>query len=670
MSSDIEPFESWSVSRSLVLMGQLHQWRDDGGESYSFASALIRNYRDIPEGRWLDELCDLPGGLSVTPFPQHSMPSQEAFSPQGTSLRSHCLAVPIASGPPLTFAALNPFGLDSLNSLLAEAFPGEETRIILTSPHSFNILLAACDRPGARESSCPDSPAQAWQQMLGPSFPATWRDIFGELSREGSIVFPDHFFGSNSSTLSDGRARAFYRSDRRVWYVCPTPNDRFLSERIQQDTGLTPIPAGVSPDEMQRMESAAADSSSSIAVSSDTPLHVPEWPVGLNDDDALYHSILSTAIDMGSSDIHIDPKADKVRVRFRIDGQLYEQAPLPKPTHQALLRIYKIHGNMRQNTTGELQDGAGYFIHKDKRYDLRYAIAILESADGVEESVNIRIFNSRVLGLGDLRMPLNDLRSVNWFLEQNGGMCILSGPTGSGKTTTLYALLNALDTPGKALVTVEQPVEKHYDNAKQISVEASGSLTYTTVLRSLLRQDPDVILVGEIRDEESARIAIQAALTGHQVLTTLHANDAPSIIQRMEFSFGIDRATQAVALRLLAAQRLVKRLCPYCRKLHTPRAEEVELFPDVRVASPVIGESSGCPACRFTGTLGRVLVIESLPVDTAAAAMIAHSRPLEEIAAYNARGGHPSLIRQATSLYFTGEIPASEARLFIDRADL
>jgi type II secretory ATPase GspE/PulE/Tfp pilus assembly ATPase PilB-like protein len=658
--------EKWAVERSLVLINQIHQWRDEDGEAYDFRAALVRRSQDVNDSRWLDALGDFPGLRHVLPLPSGVRVARLAFSPAGRDLRARSHAIAVQDDPVIVLAAVDPFGDAELRSQAREKFPGQPVEVIYSSPAACNLLASQCECLSGELSSPPSGEAQPWSALLGPGFALPEvRDIVDALWQEGAAFLPDGWI-AEAALIAD-HAAAFGRTERRIWAASPIPFDPHLKDRIFQLSGLQPVICAVTPEEFERLARAQGAPTPAVQLSATDLLHVEDWRIEQHDDTALYQRIVTTAIDLGATDIHLDPKPERTRVRFRIDGTLYEQAPLPKSHFQGLLRTAKIQGGMIQGTVGQIQSGGGYLMHAGRRYDLRYEVSVFPNPDGAEECLNVRIFNSRVLSLGDLRLPVADASLFQWFLEQGSGMSILSGPTGSGKTTTLYAMLKALDTPGRSLITIEQPVEKHYESAKQFNALSGGELTFAAFLRSVLRQDPDVIMVGEIRDAESARIAVQAAITGHPVLTTVHANDAAGIIHRLQFSYGIDLSTLSVALKLCVAQRLVPRNCPMCRTLREPKPEDVELFPHVALPNPVVGESVGCAACRFTKVLGRALVMESLAVDQTVSSMIANHRPLEDIALCNARRGHPSLVHQATSLFLTGEIPLSAAKLFIMR---
>jgi general secretion pathway protein E len=264
-----------------------------------------------------------------------------------------------------------------------------------------------------------------------------------------------------------------------------------------------------------------------------------------------------------------------------------------------------------------------------------------------------------------LGFDADTLARVRRLSREPYGMFLVTGPTGSGKTTTLYGCLQALNDSELSITTIEQPVEKHFEDALQMEVHTEGSLTFETALKSNLRHDPDVIMIGEIRDRQSAAIAVQAAITGHQVLSTIHANDAVGVLDRMTLSFGIDRAAFAQALKLSIAQRLVRRLCPQCRETGPASHEDMRGFPDIDVAAPVISRRVGCPSCSGTGFAGRIAIMELFPVDSQMTALIIADATPATLRLENAKRGYTSLLHQATRLAFTGEIALTEARAFL-----
>jgi general secretion pathway protein E len=262
-----------------------------------------------------------------------------------------------------------------------------------------------------------------------------------------------------------------------------------------------------------------------------------------------------------------------------------------------------------------------------------------------------------------LNLGIQERETLDWFLGLESGMLVTSGPTGSGKTTTLYACLSALDSPQRRIVTVEHPVEKYFENATQVDIR-EGKLSFAGTLRTVLRQDPDVIMVGEMRDPESAEMAVHAALTGHLVLTTTHALDSVGVLERMGGSFKLDRVALGYSLKLSIAQRLISLLCPHCKNERPPTDSEIKRLGLPQVTSPLVCERVGCPRCHGTGIHGRRVLMEMMPVDDSIMDRLESKATLREIRQWNQSRGFRSIQDQVTDLFYRGEVESSEALSF------
>ena len=321
----------------------------------------------------------------------------------------------------------------------------------------------------------------------------------------------------------------------------------------------------------------------------------------------LVDRIVAEAIQSRASDIHLEPEESGVSVRYRIDGVLRQMMVLPKAAGIPLVSRVKIMAQLDIADRLRPQDGRARVAVSGNRVDLR--VSTLPASHG--EKVVIRILDQRatVLSLDGLGMNPDELERIQALLQSREGIVLVTGPTGSGKTTTLYSMLRAIQSRGVNIVTVEDPVEYRLQGIVQVQVNEKAGLTFPAALRSILRQDPDVILVGEVRDKETAMIAVQASLTGHLVLSTLHTIDASSSVTRL-MDIGIESYKIAAAIKGVVAQRLLRRLCPHCRELMTePTAERLKKwFPEgATVYRPV-----GCPECSNTGYRGRLAVMEVL----------------------------------------------------------
>lgn len=656
--------ERFAIERSLVLVGELSRWRDESpGEK--FTDLLLPRHRAVAENLWADEVASLKSSPFCLYCTQESLPAK--IDPDtARELSDEAHAVIIQSSPVVVATIFNPFEESIVRSLLSVKFPGMPSRVVTVSPHAW-VRLDALARAGRTWDGDWTEDLETWCQQLGtdPRFYLDVSSIVEELWMKYDVpVLPAGFFDSAEEITGVEDGLVVWRTPLSVWAVTPRPTSPELRENMAQMTGRSVQMMAVGPGEFGRLRALAKEKSHfQKERSALESLHIQSWGTS-SDSSELLQRLLSSAISMGASDIHIEPKPDRARVRFRIDNEMHEQAPLNKATYFDVLRRMKIQGKMMQEKSGLIQDGAGWVMYQGTRYDLRYGITVV---DGGEDAVVVRIFSSSIPDIRGIGLDGTQMKTLDWFMGQDSGMAIFSGPTGSGKTTTLYAMLKALDQPELDIVTIEQPVEKHFEPAKQITVYEEGGLTFSTALRSILRQDPDIIMVGEMRDIPSSTKAVEAAMTGHLVLSTTHANSAVGVIDRLVGSFGIDRVSLSCALRMSVAQRLVSRLCPFCKIPRPPRASDLEHFPPVSVARPVICERGSCGMCRGTGLMGRHLIMEIMVCDQAVREMIAVGRHPQEIEKYCRSRGFPSLVEQATWLLQNGEISLDAASQFVER---
>ncbi len=340
----------------------------------------------------------------------------------------------------------------------------------------------------------------------------------------------------------------------------------------------------------------------------------------------LVDRIIAEGIQSRASDIHLEPEESGVAVRYRIDGVLRQVMVLPKPAGVPLVSRIKIMAQLDIADRLRPQDGRARVAVSGNRVDLR--ISTLPASQG--EKVVIRILDQRstILSLDALGLLPDELTRIHELLQAREGIVLVTGPTGSGKTTTLYSMLRAVQARGVNIVTVEDPVEYRLQGIVQVQVNEKAGLTFPAALRSILRQDPDVILVGEIRDKETANIAIQASLTGHLVLSTLHTNDAASSVTRL-VDIGIESYKIAAALKGVVAQRLMRRLCSHCRELAIGQVPDriKRWFPD----QGTVYRGVGCPECSMTGYRGRLAVEEVLHANDEVERRIAGNETVERI---------------------------------------
>ena len=333
----------------------------------------------------------------------------------------------------------------------------------------------------------------------------------------------------------------------------------------------------------------------------------------------LVNLLISRAIEMRASDVHIEPFEDELKVRYRIDGVLHDVEAAPKRLEAAVVSRIKIMAKLNIAERRLPQDGRIRLKIDEKEIDLRVStIPILHG-----ESVVMRILDreSIVIDLDLLGFPPDILDAFNRLIKKPNGIFLVTGPTGSGKTTTLYGALDKINTPDKKIITVEDPIEYQLKGVNQIQVKTQIGLNFTNTLRHIVRQDPDIIMIGEVRDLETAEIAIQSALTGHLVFSTLHTNDAPSAITRL-LDMGVESFLLSSTIRGILAQRLVRVICPHCKEQDTSKVgqEELKMF-GLQEGAPLF-RGRGCEKCAFTGYYGRSGIFELLTVNEAIRKMI------------------------------------------------
>lgn len=319
--------------------------------------------------------------------------------------------------------------------------------------------------------------------------------------------------------------------------------------------------------------------------------------------------IIKQAIDERASDIHIEPFKEKISLRYRIDGVLHEIPPPAKHLHLPIISRIKILSKLDIAEKRLPQDGGFTVKIEGRNIDLR--ISVMPTIYG--EKIVMRILDKEgvTLDLAQMGFHSQQLEGFRKAIHMPYGLIFMTGPTGSGKSTSLYAALNEIKTPTKNIVTVEDPVEYHMEGINQVQIKPEIGLTFASALRSFLRQDPDIMMVGEVRDLETAQICVRSALTGHLVLSTLHTNDAPSAITRL-IDIGVEPYLLMPSLVLIVAQRLVRRLCSECKEAYEPSPEERERF---NLGQDLIYRAKGCDKCNHIGYRGRTCIGEVLFVD-------------------------------------------------------
>lgn len=339
--------------------------------------------------------------------------------------------------------------------------------------------------------------------------------------------------------------------------------------------------------------------------------------------------IVEEAAKSHASDIHIEPEEHKIRIRYRIDGILHEVLSLPSAIHLSLLSRIKILAGMNIADHRRPQDGQFSMEASGKSIDIR--VATISTVHG--EMAVLRLLDKAMgaMSLSQLGFLPKSQSIFEQMLKKPYGMVVVSGPTGAGKTTTLYTALNSMDKEAKKIITLEDPVEYRFENINQIQINPRAGLTFASGLRSIVRLDPDVILVGEIRDSETAKIAIQSALTGHLVLSTVHANDTVGVLMRL-IDLGVEPFLISSAVIGIVAQRMVRRVCPYCaREITVPLVEQMAYQAETGEERSDFLCGEGCKACVYSGYLGRAGIFELLPINDDIRQLLVAGAPAAQI---------------------------------------
>lgn len=385
----------------------------------------------------------------------------------------------------------------------------------------------------------------------------------------------------------------------------------------------------------QSSENIVSEVTEEVTIEDTTPDEATEEAANDSATVRLVSTIISQSAVMGASDIHIEPGEREVRVRYRIDGELQEILKSPMSVHPALVSRIKILGKMDIAEHRVPQDGRVETRIKGRPIDLR--ISSLPTIYG--EKIVIRLLDQSNIQLTKQQLGFSE-KQFEVFedaIRSPNGIFLVTGPTGSGKTTTLYTTLSSVNTPNKNIITVEDPVEYKLAGINQVHINAKAGMTFASALRSILRQDPDIIMLGEIRDAETAEIAVRAAITGHFVLSTIHTNDAASAISRLE-DMNVESWMISSALVGVLAQRLVRRICPNCKEEYTPTESDCR-FLNIEPGSEeaknmILHRGKGCANCNFTGYKGRAAIHEILPIYKEIRAMIINRETSDDITAY------------------------------------
>jgi general secretion pathway protein E len=353
--------------------------------------------------------------------------------------------------------------------------------------------------------------------------------------------------------------------------------------------------------------------------------------------------IIDEAVKARASDIHLQPQEDKLRVRYRIDGTLHDALSLPIATTVPLISRIKVLANMNIADRHRPQDGQFSVDAKGRLIDIR--VGTTPTVYGEMAAMRLLYKTRATMTLPELGMASESLSIYEKMLKVPYGMILVSGPTGAGKTTTLYASINCLDRIGRNIITIEDPVEYRFKNINQIQVNSKAGMTFASGLRSILRLDPNVILVGEIRDAETANIAVQSALTGHLVLSSIHANDAVGVVFRL-LDLGIEPFLVASSLAGIVAQRMIRRLCPECaRPVKVSLLEQMIYTKEARDERSEFLYGAGCPSCSQTGYMGRMGLFEILRLTDEIRTLLIKGSSTAELRAEALKGGMVTLLK-------------------------
>jgi len=460
---------------------------------------------------------------------------------------------------------------------------------------------------------------------------------------------------ANPFDLDAEKALAFATArEIRLFLLAPSKISEKLDEMYRSDKAIDKLLEGMGDQEVTMLKDAPPPEE----------LNISEADASQKPVVRLVDMIISEGILSRASDIHVEPEEGGVSVRYRIDGVLRQVMKIPRQAGLPLISRIKIMSSLDIADRLRPQDGRARVAVNGQPIDLR--VSTLPAQLG--EKVVIRILDSRgtVKSLDTLGLNPGEAEAIKRLLENHEGILLVTGPTGSGKTTTLYSAINQIKGEGVNIVTVEDPVEYRMQGIVQVQVQEKAGLTFAAALRSILRQDPNVVLVGEIRDKETAQIAVQASLTGHLVLSTLHTNDAANAVTRL-VDIGVESYKIAASLRGVVAQRLMRKLCPTCKEVWMEAPPE-RLRRWIPSGTPLY-RAGGCPDCAMTGYRGRFSILEILTMTPELERLIAAGEAANKIADAAQRGGMKSLWDSGLAHVTRGESTLDELTRVVDIPD-
>lgn len=449
----------------------------------------------------------------------------------------------------------------------------------------------------------------------------------------------------------------------KLYTAMSDPMDYFAIEELRMTTGLQIVPAIATKNALYRTISKHYDLQESIdEVMGDFSPEEDSDDASIVDEDSaivrLVNQMIENAVIQRASDIHIDPQEADVKVRYRIDGVMRTERELPKYMQNVLIARIKIIGGLNITESRLPQDGRINMEVNNKQIDIR--LSSLPSVHGEKIVMRILDLSNAINDLNNLGFTEENLDKFIQMIEKPNGIVLLTGPTGSGKSSTLYAALNRLNSEEVNIITVEDPVEYQLYGINQVEVKEEIGMTFARALRSILRQDPDIIMVGEIRDLETGQIAIRSSLTGHLVLSTLHTNSSIGALTRM-IDMGIEPFLLSSSLNGIVAQRLVRRVCEACGVEEIPVEREKKIFRENGVHVDTVHRGKGCSSCGMTGYRGRIAIHEVLPIDNKIRSFILNSNSRDEMLDYVRKKGmkfliHDGLEKAARGITTTEEV--------------
>lgn len=425
----------------------------------------------------------------------------------------------------------------------------------------------------------------------------------------------------------------FMKEGGKLMVAMADPLDYFAIEDLRMTTGFRIEPAISTREELQRAIArhyGMRDSMSQMMVELPSQEEFEETEIT---DEAspivrLVNQMIQQAVQLRASDIHIDPGENNLLIRYRIDGSLKTERLIPKQMQGFITARLKIMARLNIAERRLPQDGRIKMQFDYKMIDIR--VSTLPTMHGEKIVLRLLDMTTGVKSLDNLGFNERNIEAFREMIERPYGILLITGPTGSGKTTTLYSALNHLNKENVNIITVEDPVEYQLEGINQVHVNPAVGLTFAAGLRSILRQDPNIVMVGEIRDTETAEIAVRASLTGHLVLSTLHTNDAISTISRLR-DMGIEPYLIASSLLGVVAQRLVRKICTECREAYTPSEQEMILLRNYGLHMDTLYKGKGCGHCNSTGFRGRIAIHEVMVIDDQLRAMVTSSASVEEL---------------------------------------